>query len=106
MQDTNRYVCLICFIFQFYVIQSFLTPARFISSKFAIQSQIISNMKLVTGGEMVSFEDVSISAGHSEIINNINWAILPFERWGIVGRNGAGELYFCKFQYGPIYDCM
>jgi ABC-type molybdenum transport system ATPase subunit/photorepair protein PhrA len=43
-----------------------------------------------SGGEIISLTNVDIAAGHNDIITGINWSILPFERWGIVGRNGAG----------------
>ena len=36
-------------------------------------------------------KDVLISRGNADILNNIEWQVMPGERWGIVGPNGAGK---------------
>ena len=38
--------------------------------------------------------NVFLSIGNNDIISDINWSIMPKERWALVGRNGAGTLFF------------
>ena len=39
----------------------------------------------------MALQSVSVSVGNYDILNNLDWEIMPKERWGIVGRNGAGK---------------
>lgn len=49
-----------------------------------------------SSGAAVALEDVAISVGNHDILNDLNWEIMPRERWGIVGRNGAGKSTLLK----------
>ena len=42
-------------------------------------------------GASISISDVSLSIGNNDIISDLNWHIMPNERWGLVGKNGAGK---------------
>jgi len=44
-----------------------------------------------SSGAVLELAGVFVSVGNSDIINDVNWSIMPYERWGIVGRNGAGK---------------
>ena len=44
-----------------------------------------------TGGAALLAKDVLISRGNADILNEIQWQVMPGERWGIVGPNGAGK---------------
>ena len=44
-----------------------------------------------SSGSALSLQSVSVSVGNYDILNQLNWEIMPKERWGIVGRNGAGK---------------
>ena len=44
-----------------------------------------------SSGAAIELRDVCISVGNNDIINDVQWTILPNERWGLVGRNGAGK---------------
>lgn len=43
-------------------------------------------------GAAIGFRNVNIAIGSNELVNGINWSILPKERWALVGRNGAGKI--------------
>ncbi len=40
---------------------------------------------------IISMENVNIRYGEKQILNNINWKVLPGERWALLGPNGAGK---------------
>jgi len=46
-----------------------------------------------TRGASLRLEGVSISRGSasSPLLQNVDWSVQPFERWGIVGGNGVGK---------------
>ena len=44
-----------------------------------------------TSGAALHYDAVSLSVGNYDIMSNVNWQIMPFERWALVGRNGAGN---------------
>jgi len=44
-----------------------------------------------TRGACLLLEEISISRGVNQIIDNIDWRVERGERWGIVGPNGAGK---------------
>ena len=44
-----------------------------------------------TKGAALRLENVAISRGATPLLQNIDWAVQPNERWGIVGINGAGK---------------
>ena len=41
----------------------------------------------------MEIENVFLSIGNNDIISDINWSIMPKERWALVGRNGAGRIH-------------
>lgn len=44
-----------------------------------------------SSGAALCLNAVSVSVGNYDILNELNWEIMPKERWGIVGKNGAGK---------------
>lgn len=40
---------------------------------------------------IISMENVNIRYGENQVLNNINWKVLPGERWALLGSNGAGK---------------
>ncbi len=40
---------------------------------------------------IISMENVNIRYGEKQVLNNINWQVLPGERWALLGPNGAGK---------------
>ncbi len=40
---------------------------------------------------IISMENVNIRYGEKQILKNINWEVLPGERWALLGPNGAGK---------------
>jgi molybdate transport system ATP-binding protein len=40
---------------------------------------------------IISMENVNIRYGEKQVLNNINWKVLPGERWALLGPNGAGK---------------
>ena len=55
-----------------------------------------------SSGAVIELKDVCISIGNNDILTNVNWQILPRERWALVGRNGEGKstlLKACLLQY-------
>lgn len=41
-------------------------------------------------GAAIGFKNVNIAIGSNELISDVNWSILPRERWTLIGKNGAG----------------
>lgn len=41
-------------------------------------------------GAAVQIVAATLSIGNNDLISNINWNIMPKERWALVGKNGAG----------------
>jgi ATP-binding cassette subfamily F protein 3 len=44
-----------------------------------------------TRGAALLLQDIAISRGANELLRNVNLAVQPKERWGIVGPNGMGK---------------
>jgi molybdate transport system ATP-binding protein len=40
---------------------------------------------------LIKLKNVTIKYGESIIIDNLNWEVLPGEKWAVVGPNGAGK---------------
>ncbi len=40
---------------------------------------------------IILMENVNIRYGDKQVLNNINWKVLPGERWALLGANGAGK---------------
>jgi len=48
-------------------------------------------MALDTGGAAIVCEGVDVWAGNNPLILDVNWSIMPGERWAIQGTNGCGK---------------
>lgn len=44
-----------------------------------------------TKGAALRLTDVAISRGATPLLRDVEWSVMPKERWGIVGINGAGK---------------
>ena len=44
-----------------------------------------------SSGAAVEISSVRLSIGNNDVMSDVNWTILPKERWALVGRNGAGK---------------
>uniref|UniRef100_UPI0026396639 ABC transporter ATP-binding protein n=1 Tax=uncultured Mucilaginibacter sp. TaxID=797541 RepID=UPI0026396639 len=40
---------------------------------------------------IISMKNVNIRYGEKQVLNNINWKVLPGEKWALLGPNGAGK---------------
>ena len=40
---------------------------------------------------IISMKNVNIRYGEKQVLNNINWQVLPGEKWALLGPNGAGK---------------
>ena len=49
-----------------------------------------------SSGAALELKGVSVSVGNNDLIKNIEWTIMPFERWAIVGQNGVGKSTLLK----------
>ena len=54
-------------------------------------SKAASVMKYSTSGAALEMKSVSLSVGNADLISNIEWTIMPLERWALVGPNGMGK---------------
>jgi len=54
-----------------------------------------SSVKAPDSGAAMQIEKVNLSIGNNDIISDINWTIMPKERWALVGKNGAGQVALC-----------
>lgn len=50
-----------------------------------------NKVKISESGAAMELSNVHLSIGNNDIISEINWSIMPKERWALVGRNGAGN---------------
>ena len=48
-----------------------------------------------SSGAAMEINNVCLSIGNNDIISRINWQMMPRERWGLVGPNGAGMNSCC-----------
>ena len=62
----------------------------------AAEQQASVKLGYIQSGAAMELKDVCISIGNNDILNNLNWAILPGERWGLVGKNGEGKSTLLK----------
>lgn len=49
-----------------------------------------------SSGAALELKGVSVSVGNNDLIKDIEWTIMPFERWAIVGQNGVGKSTLLK----------
>jgi molybdate transport system ATP-binding protein len=52
---------------------------------------LLNNVEQPVYTYMVKMSDVRIQYGEKVILNDVNWQILPGERWALLGPNGAGK---------------
>lgn len=57
----------------------------------AITSLANTNSKHHRYEHIVNMQNVNINYGDKNILSDINWLILPGERWALLGANGAGK---------------
>jgi molybdate transport system ATP-binding protein len=57
----------------------------------ALEALIHSNAQPHKYAKIVAMNNVVIRYGNKTILNHINWAINPGERWALLGPNGAGK---------------
>jgi ATPase subunit of ABC transporter with duplicated ATPase domains len=51
---------------------------------------------------LLSVSNVGISFGATELFKNITFTVADGERWGIIGRNGAGKTSIFKVITGDL----
>lgn len=51
---------------------------------------------------LLSCQQLSLSIANTKILDNVDWQIMPKERIGLVGRNGAGKSTVLKMLQGLI----
>ena len=79
---------------------SFATGFRLFMS--TTQTRSSPQIRGSSSGAVIELKDVCISIGNNDILTNVNWQILPKERWALVGRNGEGKstlLKACLLNY-------
>jgi len=52
---------------------------------------LLSVQKGYTFQSIVRMEGVSVTYGEKQVLQNIDWQVLPGERWALLGPNGAGK---------------
>eukprot|EP00966_Prymnesium_polylepis_P013111 302355-Prymnesium_polylepis.2 len=43
------------------------------------------------GGAAIAIRDLDVWAGSSQLIESVDWSIMPNERWSMLGSNGCGK---------------
>ena len=46
-----------------------------------------------SNGAALEVSNVCISIGNNDVMSDVNWTILPKERWGLVGPNGTNHVF-------------
>ena len=54
-------------------------------------SLVATARSFTTSGAAMEMNGVCLSVGNADLISDINWTIMPLERWALVGQNGAGK---------------
>ena len=49
-----------------------------------------------SSGAALEMSGVCLSIGNNDVMTDVNWCILPKERWALVGQNGAGKSTLLK----------
>ena len=49
-----------------------------------------------SSGASLEISNVCLSIGNNDVMTNVNWCVLPRERWALVGPNGAGKSTLLK----------
>ena len=53
-----------------------------------------------SSGAVMDIKSVCLSIGNNDLISNINWEMMPKERWALVGPNGSGKSTLLKALTG------
>ena len=56
-----------------------------------VSSSVATARRFCTSGAAMEMNRVCLSVGNADLISDINWTIMPMERWALVGQNGAGK---------------
>ena len=51
---------------------------------------------------LLSLANVGVSFGATELFKNVTFTVADGERWGIIGRNGAGKSSIFKLITGAL----
>ena len=51
---------------------------------------------------LLSLSNVAVSFGATELFKNITFTVAEGERWGIIGRNGAGKTSIFRLITGEL----
>ena len=49
-----------------------------------------------SSGAALDLKGVCVSVGNNDLIKDVEWTIMPYERWAIVGQNGVGKSTLLK----------
>ena len=84
---------MICSFFLIILISLNLNNAFLLPKSLSVGMKSFNSLRMQdsTNGACISVNDVSLSIGNNDIITDINWNIMPKDRWGLVGKNGAGK---------------
>lgn len=52
-------------------------------------------------GPIVEAKNLRVSRGDKDLISNLNWTVLPGQRWVLAGGNGAGKSTLSRFLAKP-----
>src|SRR3954447_6685749 len=69
------------------------------ASHFQANTSSIPSRLCVT---LLSFSNIGVSFGATELFKNITFTVADGERWGIIGRNGAGKTSIFKLITGDL----
>ena len=48
-------------------------------------------MQMASGGAAIAIKNYDVWAGSSPLVLDVNWSIMPNERWALLGGNGCGK---------------
>lgn len=103
---------MICGATAFTLVKPLLPIKSFAMTKgtvvWASQQQDHDEFALMRGdarGAALLLDDVAVSRGSSQILQNVDWRVEPTSKWGLVGPNGAGKSTLLKAIMGELlYD--
>ncbi|WP_241559185.1 ATP-binding cassette domain-containing protein [Chitinophaga barathri] len=67
------------------------TPAPVLEMDLALLRQLTADAQPREYGHIVQMEDIHVKYGENTILDGINWAIRPNEKWALLGPNGSGK---------------
>ena len=69
-------------------------------TKLSVTGSATTQVRVAESGAALELEGVNLSIGNNDILKDINWQIMPLERWALVGKNGAGKSTLLKALTG------